>query len=63
MVTVPQPKHELAGRLEESSMPDEMKTEETTLVRKIKSENELDQVDDSILDQVSGGKMPSGDET
>ncbi len=36
-------------------MPDDPKAEDNTMIRKIKSENELDQIDDSILDQVSGG--------
>ena len=45
-------------------MPDKSKDEDDTQIRKIRSENELDQIDDSILDQVSGGKKrnPDGSE-
>jgi hypothetical protein len=54
-----------SSRMKESSMPDDRKDEDSTQVRKIKSENELDQIDDSILDQVSGGarKNNEDDET
>ena len=43
-------------------MPDDSKAEDNTQIRKIKSENELDQIDDSILDQVSGGKKNNPDD-
>jgi hypothetical protein len=59
-----QPKPTPPDRAKESSMPDDLKDDDNTQVRKIKSENELDQIDDSILDQVSGGKKSnSEDET
>jgi hypothetical protein len=43
-------------------MPDDSNAEDNTQIRKIKSENELDQIDDSILDQVSGGKKNNPDD-
>ncbi len=42
-------------------MSDASTTEDNTQIRKIKSENELDQIDDSILDQVSGGRKTTND--
>ena len=43
-------------------MPDTVKDEDNTQVRKIKSENELDQIDDTILDQVSGGRKSDSED-
>ena len=57
-----QPKPMPPIHAKESNMPDDRKDEDNTQVRKIKSENELDQIDDSILDQVSGGKKSSGED-
>ncbi len=63
-MNVLQPQPMPPNRMKESSMPDDRKDEDNTQVRKIKSENELDQIDDSILDQVSGGaKKGNDDET
>ncbi len=61
-MNVLQPKPMPPSRMKGSSMRDDRKDEDNTQVRKIKSENELDQIDDSILDQVSGGKKGNADD-